>query len=313
MTRPAVPLILMYNDITDAMLTSSSIAEPATGETAWVSGGTYAIGDERIRTTTHRRYKAITAHTGITTLPENDPINWFDDGPTVRWAAFDAHDSTESEAVTSLSYVIEPGFANAVCVSGAAGETISVVVKDKTGGTVVKSYSAELVGPFYSLADWYWGAPRAQTTHIVTDILTFPDAEVTITITADTGDPVRAGSIRIGNFVPLIVSDGNWGGSEYGAQAKPVNFDFVDIARDGSWKVRAGRKATDINLTAVLPQADADYAIGVVRSINGPTFITGCTAPGYISLSGFGIVKAAPLTYEGKNHARISIDLQGLP
>lgn len=312
MSNQAIPLILMYVDITDAMLDSCSIAEPATGETAWVSGGTYAIGDEKIRTTTHRRYKSITAHTGITTLPENDPTNWFDDGPTVRWAAFDAYDSTESEDVTTLSYVLSPGFINAVCITGAAGETVSVVVKDEPGGAIVKSYSAELVGPFYSLADWYWGANRAQTTHIVTDILSYPDAEVTITITGGTGSTVRAGSIRVGNFVPLIVSD-TWGGTEYGATAKPVNFDYVDIKSDGSWKVKPGRKATDINITAVLPQADADYALGVVRSIRGPTFITSCTAPGYISLSGFGIVKAAPVSYDGPNHAKISIDMQGLP
>lgn len=311
MANEAIPLILMPITITEAMLTSSTIAEPAAGETAWVSGGSYTIGDRRIRATTHRTYKAITTHTGLTTPPEDDPTNWYDDGPTIKWAAFDALDSTESEATTSLTYVIEPGFANAVCIAGAAGETVTMTAKDATGGTVVKSYEAELVGPYYSLADWFWGPHRARTTHVVTDIPSYPDAEITVTITGATGATVRAGSIRVGNFVPLIIS-ADWGGTEYGARAKPVNFDYIDVKKDGSWKVVPGRKATDISITAVLPQEDADYAVGVIQSISGPTVIAGCTAAGYTSLVNFGIVKA-DLSYEGPNHVRIQIDQPGLP
>ena len=60
------PWVLVPIDVDDAMLSSTTIAEPAATETAWVSGGTYAIGDKRIRTQTHRVYQSATAHTGVT-------------------------------------------------------------------------------------------------------------------------------------------------------------------------------------------------------------------------------------------------------
>ena len=46
------PYILKPTPITDAMLASCTVAEPAAGETAWTSAGTYALGDNCIRTTT---------------------------------------------------------------------------------------------------------------------------------------------------------------------------------------------------------------------------------------------------------------------
>ena len=46
--------------VTAAMIGgATTIAEPAAGETAWVSAGTYALGDLRIRTSTHRVYKCV--------------------------------------------------------------------------------------------------------------------------------------------------------------------------------------------------------------------------------------------------------------
>ena len=70
--------------ISDSMiLAGTSIAEPAASETVWVSGGTYTLGQERIRTTTHRVYEC--AHSGRTALPEADPTFWQDTRPTLRW------------------------------------------------------------------------------------------------------------------------------------------------------------------------------------------------------------------------------------
>ncbi len=313
MTNTAIPLVLMPTTITDAMLTSCSIAEPAAGETAWISAASYEIGDYRIRTTTHRTYKCAVAHTGRTTLPEDDPTYWYDDGPTIKWAAFDALTSTAAEYTGTLTFVLHPGFFTAVCVEAAYGSQIDAVIKDQTGGTTIKTYTASLVGPWHGVADFYWGAARYSTKHIITDILCYPNAELTITITGAPGSPaspVSVGAIRIGRFMPLLIGD--WGGTEHGASVKPVNFDYVDVRRDGSWRVTPGRKATDIAFTAKVPQEDADYAIGVIQSIQGATFIVATTATGYLALSNYGIVKAALMTYEDATHVKLSIDQQGL-
>lgn len=75
------------------MLTASSVAEPdltgAAGEVLWVTGTSYAVGNERTSDVTWRRYKRKVAGAGAT-RPEADPTNWEDLGPTARevvWVA----------------------------------------------------------------------------------------------------------------------------------------------------------------------------------------------------------------------------------
>jgi hypothetical protein len=59
--------------ITAAMIgAGTTIAEPAVGETAWVSAGSYTAGDYVIRTATHRKYLCRETHTGRTAAPEDD-------------------------------------------------------------------------------------------------------------------------------------------------------------------------------------------------------------------------------------------------
>ena len=105
--------------ITDAMiLAGTTVAEPAAGETAWVSGANYVVGDLRIRVSTHRVYRCAVAHTGSTTPPETDTTRWVEEGPTQRWAPFDNYTNTAATGTTSLTYVLQTGFANALALYG---------------------------------------------------------------------------------------------------------------------------------------------------------------------------------------------------
>ncbi|MCX8017402.1 MAG: hypothetical protein N2690_05830, partial [Rhodocyclaceae bacterium] len=108
--------------ITDAMIgAGTSIPEPAAGEVAWASGGSYSAGDVRIRTATHRKYMALQTHSGRSTPPESDPQYWEDVGPTMRWAPFDQYVSTGASATTSLTYVLRPGYFNSLALYGLVG------------------------------------------------------------------------------------------------------------------------------------------------------------------------------------------------
>lgn len=135
------PFVLVPTAIEAAMLDSSTIAEPASGETAWVASSSYTAGDIRIRTTTHRAYMALTTHTGIATPPESDPGRWKDIGPTLRWAMFDGYTSQPSRSTTSMTVVLQPGFFNALALYGLIGAAYSITLKDHPGGTVIHSAS----------------------------------------------------------------------------------------------------------------------------------------------------------------------------
>ena len=75
--------------VTDATFTSSTIAEPDTGEIVWAAG-TYATGVQRISIVTHRVYEVV-----ATTSTTADPVvgvlavppSWVDVGPTNKFVS----------------------------------------------------------------------------------------------------------------------------------------------------------------------------------------------------------------------------------
>lgn len=306
----AIPRVLVPLAITDAMLTSCTVAEPAAGETAWVSGGTYAVGDRRIRTTTHSVYECSAAHTGITTVPESDPTRWFRVGPTARWAALDNACSTQTTASTSLSFVFHIGFFNSVALYNLLGSTVDITVKDAPGGTVVYTQTDSLDGPYIDEYAWCWGPPRQKQKLVVSDLIPYPDAELTITISAGTGTTVGVGMIAIGDLRPLIVDD--WGGTEYGAEASPVDFSYIKTNEFGDTTIVKRRSATDMKITVVMPSENADYALASVQEVLAiPAAWIGTTAPGHDGLNVFGL-GTATLTYEGFAQSRMTINVKGL-
>ena len=93
--------------ITSAMLTSS-IAEPAAGETTW-SAGTLTTGTRRISTTTHKIYEVV-ASPSTTDDPTvgvlATPATWAEVGPTNKFSMFDnANNSVSSGNNITVSIV----------------------------------------------------------------------------------------------------------------------------------------------------------------------------------------------------------------
>ena len=304
--------VLVPIAITEAMLTSSTVAEPASGETAWVSGGTYTKGDRRIRTQTHRVYQALIDHTGRTAAPESDSTYWEDVGPTLRWSMFDGYVSTQSSVVTPLTVVLRPGvFFNAVGLYGLDGAHVSMTVKDAPGGTLVKSYSADLFEPPLDWYDWAFGTFRPLTKLIVSDIIPYPDAELTLTITAAAGITVKAGMLVIGDYRSLL-SGAEWGGPEYGAQAIPVDTSYIKTDDFGNLTIKKRRAATDMRISIIVPKEASDYALQTIQDVLAvPCSFVGSDAAGYGGLNVFGL-GSGELTYAGPSRDEFSIYVKGI-
>lgn len=155
----AVPKVLVPISVTGAMVTASSIAEPAAGETAWVSGAAYSVGDFRILVATHRVYKCALAHTGRTSAPNlaSEATFWQDYGPTLKYAAFDELTNTKSTATTSLSFtLLFTEFVSSVALFGVIASSIQVVVRAGAGGSIVYDSGARsLIYPGLGFWEYY--------------------------------------------------------------------------------------------------------------------------------------------------------------
>jgi len=196
--------------IDDEKFVSSTVAEPAAGETVWSAIPNYNLGNVVIRTQTHRKYKRLVAGTSAT-APENDTTNWEDIGPTLRWAMFDNEVNTQTSGSSPLTVTIAPGLCNGLALIELVGSSVSVTVTDGAAGPTVYSLT---IGLEQSLVtDWYqyFFEPYSQRgTLVLTDLPPYPNARITISVSG-TGT-VKCGGFIVGTLYSL-------GGTQYGASA----------------------------------------------------------------------------------------------
>jgi hypothetical protein len=300
--------------ITDAMIaTGTSIAEPAAGETEWVSAASYTAGDTVIRTQTHRKYIALQTHSGRTTAPESDPTYWDDVGPTLRWAPFDSYISTGATATTTLTYVLNPGYFNALALYGLVGTNISITIKDAPGGSTIYSFTSPL---FEDPAGWYeylFVAPKPITKFARSNLPIRPEAELTITVTAATGQPVGIGMIVVGDLVDLVGDLAEFGGTEYGSMAEPVTYSYIKTDEFGNTTIVRRHRSTNMTAKIVLPSERTDEALRQIQEVlDVPVaWIAKPNRSGFQGLNVFGL-GSARVTYESPGLSRIDLNVKGM-
>ena len=307
------PFVLVPLTITDAMVTSSTAAEPSATETVWAAATSYVVGQEAILTTTHRVYTNLIAGVNATSpeiaLTGSTP-RWLDTRPTNKWAAFDAQVSTQTAVVTPLTYVMRPGLFNAIAFYGLDGATLTVTVKDMVGGTVVYSYTTDLSSLPIDHYDYYFGVIKLLSKAFCKGITPYADPEVTISITAGAGVTVKAGMIAVGDLRTLVSIDGT-GGTQYGAKAKPITYSYISTDVYGNSKIIRRNKSTDMDIRVVVPAADADSALQTIQDVlDVPAAWIGSDVAGQAGLNVFGLA-SGDVSYEGPAHSIITISVKG--
>lgn len=294
--------------ITDAMIgAGTSVAEDPTP--AWVSGAAYTVGQEVHLASTHRVYRCALDTSGTVAPPAAITV-WSDMRPTNRWAPFDQYTSTAATAATSLTYVLKPGFFNAIALYGVVGTFYTVTVKDAPGGTVVYSRT----GAFFEDPDgWYeylFGALKPLDKLVLTGIPLRPDAELTVTITGATGASVALGMLVVGDFKSLL-GGAEWGGAERGSSAEPITYSYIKTEDDGTTKIKRRHAATNLRVQVVMPISSADYALNAIKEVlDVPVAVVTTTVRYHTGLTTFGLVSGG-VSYDG-SEARANIIVKGL-
>ncbi len=253
------------------------------------------MGDLRHVVATHRVYKCAVA--GSSTIsPELDPTKWSDIRPTNKWAPFDIYTSTAATATTSISYTLTPGYFNAVALYGLTGAQYALTLKDAPGGTVIWSRTGYLMDDPVGWYEYLFSPPKQLTKLVFTGLPIRPGAELTITITAASGQPVGIGMIVCGDFVSLAGS-GEWGGTQYGASAEPVTYSYIKTADDGTTTIVRRHAGTNLVVSIVMPRNEADAVLQSVQNV--------------LDMTTFGI-GSGKMSYDSFGIATLSINVKGL-
>ena len=220
---------------------TSNISEPDTGETAWTAG-TSTVGDIRILTTTHRKYRATVASTDSPDVGVlKDPKTWVDIGPTNKWAWADNRNSTQSIATGGVEVEVNLGIV-APSLSGfniTGASSIEIVVSLASDG-VIATRSIPMIdnSEINDYFPWFFSEIANRTEFIVTDLPFYGGATINVEAvgTGDVGvgslvfgTPFQLGAINYGTSYKLLAG----GVEDDSATMKLIDYKFTIWTNQG--------------------------------------------------------------------------------
>lgn len=289
------------------ILAGSNLAEDPSP--AWVAG-TYAIGYLCHVPATHRVYKRAVA-TASTISPELDSAGWTDVRPTNRWAPFDIYSNTAATSSTQdITYVLRSRFVNAIMLRGLVGKSVSILIKDASGGTVINQQTILLQQATKGYWDYAFGERKAIKNLTLTGLPIRSAAEITITISA-TGSNVRAVAMLLRGKLQALHGAGA-GGTQQDAQAIPKTYTYRKTNDDGTLTTQPRGSSKDLSLNVAIPISQADNAVQKLDGLlSRPVGVIATTHSGCSGLSAFGYVTKSPVTYKS-GYAFCSIYVEGV-
>lgn len=185
-------------EIIDAMLTSSTAAEPGPGETLWDSLTNYSVGDEVYREENHTRYRNQIAGTDATP-PEDAPDRWKKLGPTNKFAMFDTYRNTATVLPSSITVVLTPG--ERVDSIGLAGLVAnSVTVSMTSDGDTVYNHTEDLnTREVFNWYDYFFKPFTTKKSVALFDLPPYTNGVITVIITATSGN-AECGACVLGMY-----------------------------------------------------------------------------------------------------------------
>ena len=291
--------------ITDAILVSSSVPEPDVGEEVWVATKAYVVGDVVIRPTTHRKYQRTAAGT-TPTAPESDSANWFEAGPTNRWAMFDRKVGTITKADGVLTVVLHAGGVSGVGALELTGRELKVTLADSPSGKVVYSRVISLDGSLIgSVYDWLFADHEQLTDAVLTDLPQhFANGELTFELTGTSG--VAIGVLQVGQVIEI-------GKTKWGASVGIADFSKKERDIFGNYDVleRAWSKTSSYQVVTAASDFNKIYRrLAAVRAV--PCIYIGHDQVGFEPMFTYGFYKDFGITVDYVHSHLLNIEIEGL-
>lgn len=241
--------------ITDAMLTSTPVPEPDTGENAWNALTAYNVGDTVYLPATHDMYRRRVAGTTATS-PDQDTDNWTHIGKTHRWKMFDLYRNSVTASASPFTIELTPGtFIDAIVAAGMANcDELEITIA--RGATVVYNHVESLIQN--DSDDWeefFFVEPESKSSVAFFDLPSYSDAVITLTFSSANGQAVSIGAVMINlsQFIGYVEND---------SQLDAVSYSSVNVDSYGNTELiprpNAARNVHEID-------ADADMVDKLIR------------------------------------------------
>jgi hypothetical protein len=243
--------------------------------------------------------------------PDQNPTHWTNIRPTNKWAAFDLYTGTKSVGTTSLSFSVQYGFFNSFALYGLEGATYSVTLTEGLGGPVYWQESGALTTHGLGWYSYYFGQRFAIDRLIFHSLPLRPNGVLNIAISGASGDTVKIGMVAAGNLNPLI-GVAEWGGTDWGAEAEPITYSYIEPAEDGTLQIVKRFSATNLSATVTMPTEFADQCVKQVQDIlDVPVAWVATLVQGYSGLSTFGL-GSGRMKYDSFGISKFELNVRGI-
>ena len=304
-------------DIRAGMVTSSTVAYPDTGETAWTgSSNAYALGDtvSYLVGTDYYRFECILAHTSSATnfpVPKpNETTHWLDLGFANKWAMFQLERNTQTiETSSPLIVAVDPGDrVGVIGIGNIVSDSVQLDIYDAMGVLVTsttKSLMARSVSSWYS----YLYQPFRQIKDtLFSDLPINEDYTFKLTFTKASGS-VKVGAVACG--MPFDI-----GLASQSGKIRRLNFSTFDRDFDGETTITLRRNAPKVSLNLLIDKHDLNGVIKIIDDLNGVVTIWAGmveTTDGYFeSVFLLGLYKDIEYSLDYPDHAIASIEIEAL-
>lgn len=289
--------------ITDAMLTSSTVAEA--DYAAWSGATTYALADRCIVTTgVHKIYQS--AQAANLNHAVTDTAWWTEVSPTNRWKCFDTSNSTQTAQSTTAQYVIYPSqiISHVALLNITDCTSMRVRLVSLAHGAVFdETVYLNLILPESSWYAWFIGAKTAISVGMINDIPSYPDATITIDLAGQA--TMAFGVLMIGQVQSIGI------GAQYGARIGIQDYSRKETNEWGDTVLVQRAYAKRASFQIILRNREVDTVTEFLASVRA-TPILWIGANDYTTTYIFGIYEDFDTTIQYPTHSECSLNLLGL-
>jgi hypothetical protein len=257
-------------DIRGAMVTSSTVAYPDTGETLWSAASVgYVLGDtvSYLVGTDYYRFECLAAHTSSASnfpIPKpNETAEWLDLGFVNKFAMFQLERNTQTiETSSPLIVEVDPGERfGAIGLGNMVADSVQLDIYDSIGG-LVSTETVDLIDRY--VASWYsyfYQPFRQIKDTLFSDLAINEDYTFKLTFTKASGS-VKVGSVVCG--MPFEI-----GGAQYQAKIRRLNFSTFDRDFDGETTITIRRNSPKLDLILFINKPELNGIIRLIDDLNG--------------------------------------------
>lgn len=274
--------IIKPNGLTTAMLTSSTAVD---ADAVYNPATAYALN---ARCTYLGRIWECIQGPSTGQQPDTSPLYWRNYAPSNRWRMFDSAVGTITSAVGGLTVVMRPGAVGGIALLELVGKSVSIVMKDAPGGTVIYTKTVLLDGTeITSFYDWFYTEYTQLGDLVLTDLpVHFVSNELTVTLEA--ASPVAVVECGVCHFGEVV----DIGIAQQGASVGIVDYSKKSVDAFGNYSIqqRAFSKRADLQLVTKKSDFNRIYrALAALRST--PCIYIATENPGYEPLIVYGFYK----------------------